>query len=62
MTLAEASKRSGYAVWTLQKLAREGKFLACKPRGNRGGWEVNRATFEEWIKSRILGSANGFKR
>lgn len=60
MTLPEASKRSGFAVWTLQKFARQGKFLASKPKGNKGGWVVNRPTFDKWLHSHHLATMNRY--
>lgn len=58
MTLEEASKKSGFAVWTLQKFARQGEFGASKPRGNRGGWNVEEASFNSFLKRRRIKTAN----
>ncbi len=52
MTTAEAAKVSGYAEWTIQKFAKAGEFPACKPRGNRGGWDIDETAFRLWYKNR----------
>lgn len=52
MTVAEAAKVSGYAEWTIQKFAKEGVFPACKPRGNRGGWDIDETAFRIWYRNK----------
>lgn len=58
MTLQEASQESGFAVWTLQKFARQGEFGASKPRGNRGGWEVEPGSFRSFLNRRRIKTGN----
>ena len=58
MTLQEAAQQSGFSEWTLQKFIREKKFMACKPRGNRGGWEIIEASFNKWLSDRRAATSN----
>lgn len=62
MTLQEASAASGYAVWTLQKFARENEFGAWKPRGRKGGWQVDEPSFRAFMRRRKLKGANDFMK
>lgn len=62
MTIQEAAKISGYTVWTLQKFARNNQFAASKPRGNRGGWEIEEVSFLSFLKRRKLAGANDVMR
>lgn len=62
MTAAEAAKISGYAVWTIQRFASLGCFPACKPRGKRGGWDINETAFRLWYKNRRRETSNMRRR
>jgi len=58
MTIKQASEESGFAVGTLYRKITAGNFLACKPRGCKGGWEINPASFRQWVQSNREAAVN----
>ena len=58
MKISEAAKRSEYAPFTLRMFCRTGEILASKPRGNRGGWDINESSFDEWLRRRRIERSN----
>lgn len=62
MTAQEAARISGCSVWMIQKFARENKFGAFKPRGNKGGWHVDDLSFAAFMRMRKVATANDFMK
>jgi len=60
MNIQEAVKYSGYAEDTLRRFIKEKKFLACLPRGRKGGWQINRQTLDNFLKEKQNSSHNGW--
>lgn len=58
MTIAEAMKESGLSHYTLKCEAAKGSFEAWKPRGKRGGWEIDPQGFRIWLLRRKLKNGN----
>ncbi|MEI6279287.1 MAG: hypothetical protein WCQ16_07895 [Verrucomicrobiae bacterium] len=58
MTLIEASKESGFSFSSLYRKIKDGKFLACQPRGRKGGWEINASSFRQWIQANRVATSN----
>lgn len=50
MTLIDASRESGFSLSSLYRKIKEGCFVACKPRGRKGGWDVNASSFRHWLQ------------
>jgi len=61
MTIKEASKYSGYAEDTLLRFIKDKRFLANLPRGRKGGWKINRKTFDVFLKERQISTTNGWQ-
>ncbi|MBE2180891.1 MAG: hypothetical protein IAE97_10500 [Chthoniobacterales bacterium] len=62
MTLAEAMAESGLSAYTLKVEARKGSFEADLPRGRRGGYVFDEATFRHWLIRRRLKTGNPISR
>lgn len=58
MTTAEAAAQSGLTQWMVGEAAKRGDFVADKPRGNRGGWVIDRQSFNDWLLRRKLRTGN----
>jgi predicted DNA-binding transcriptional regulator AlpA len=58
MTLLDASRESGFSLSSLYRKIKEGKFLACQPRGRKGGWEINASSFRQWIQKNRAATSN----
>ncbi len=58
MTIHDASRESGWSLTSLYRKIAEGKFVACKPRGRRGGWEINPSSFRQWVRSNREATSN----
>lgn len=58
LTVAEAAKMTGYSQWHIRVLVRAGAFTAQKPRGDRGGWQILRPSFEGWWVNKCRSTTN----
>lgn len=58
MKVEDAAERSGFAIWTVRRMARQGLFMATKPRGNRGGWEIDDESFHDWMQGNQTARGN----
>lgn len=58
MTLSAASAICGFAVKTLRNKAKNSEFIASKPRGNRGGWEISERELADWMKRNRIKRGN----
>lgn len=58
ISVAEASRESGYARSTLERFCRDRKFFATKPMGNRHGWRIDAGTFREFLRKQELSRTN----
>lgn len=62
MTLIEAMKQSGLCRSVVLAACKRSEFEAYKPRGNRGGWDIDPISFRGWIIRRKLKSGNAIAR
>ena len=58
MNIKDAMRESGLSYCTLTQEAVKGSFEAHKPRGNRGGWEIEPRSFQCWILRRKMKTGN----
>jgi len=58
MTTQEASEQSGLTSWTISQAAKRGDFAATQPNGRRGGWDINEASFRQWVARRRIQHGN----
>lgn len=59
MSIHDAMGLTGLCYTSLVKKASAGEFEAHKPRGNKGGWEIDSRSFQCWILRRKLKTGNG---
>lgn len=50
---------SGLSRFTLRKECRSGSFEAYLPRGRRGGYVIDRRSFEIWMLLKKMKTGNG---
>ena len=55
---ADAAAMTGYSIYMIREFARRGEFLACMPRGKRGGYEIVRPSFEQWWMAKRAATSN----
>jgi len=53
-TVEEAAKVARLAQVTIKAECRKGSFVADKPRGRRGGWEIDAQSLHDWLIRRKL--------
>lgn len=58
MTIQEAMTITGLSYNTINRQILKGSFEADKPAGNRGGWKINRRSFEVWILRKRIKTGN----
>lgn len=58
MTTQDAMAATGLSYNTINREIIKGSFEADKPRGNRGGWEIESRSFHLWILRKKMKTGN----
>jgi hypothetical protein len=58
VTIQDAIGLSGLGYYTMVKEAAKGSFEAHKPRGNKGGWQIDARSFQCWMLRRKMKTGN----
>lgn len=58
MTVQEAMSVTGMCYHSVLRHCERGSFEAWKPRGNRGGWEIDPRGFNLWLLRRKMQFGN----
>jgi len=58
MSIKDAMGLTGLCYTSLVKKAAAGEFEAYKPRGNKGGWEIDARSFSCWNLCRKMKTGN----
>jgi hypothetical protein len=59
MTIADAIAETGMSYTTINREINKGSFEADKPRGNRGGWQIDARSLRMWLVRRKIKTGNG---
>lgn len=58
MTVQEAMAKTGMCYTTILRHCETGSFEAWKPRGNRGGWDIDERGLQMWLLRRKIQFGN----